>query len=54
MLILPGILGFRSLTLLLHQQTLAGLEAAFHVMFVSVALMLGLLVANATVPRRSF
>jgi len=54
MLLLPGSIGFRSLTLLLHQQTLAGLEAGFHALFVSVALMLGLLVANATVPRRSF
>lgn len=54
MLILPGTIGFRSLTLLLHQQTLAGLEAGFHALFVSVALMLGLLVANATVPRRRF
>ena len=54
MLLLPGSLGFRSLTLLLHQQTLAGMEAGFHALFVSVALMLGLLVANATVPRRSF
>jgi uncharacterized membrane protein YjjP (DUF1212 family) len=54
MLLLPGSIGFRSLTLLLHQQTLAGLEAGFHALFVSVALMLGLLIANATVPRRSF
>lgn len=54
MLLLPGSIGFRSLTLLLHQQTLPGLEAGFHALFVSVSLMLGLLVANATVPRRSF
>lgn len=54
MLLLPGSVGFRGLTMLLHQQTLAGLEAGFHALFVSVALMLGLLVANATVPRRSF
>jgi uncharacterized membrane protein YjjB (DUF3815 family) len=54
MLILPGSIGFRGLTLLLQQQTLAGLEAGLHALFVSVALMLGLLVANATVPRKSF
>ena len=54
MLVLPGVLGFRSLTLLLHQQTLAGLEAGFHALFVSVSLMLGLLVANATMSHRSF
>jgi uncharacterized membrane protein YjjP (DUF1212 family) len=54
MLLLPGTIGFRSLVLLLQQQTLAGLEAGFHALFVSVALMLGLLIANATVPRRSF
>lgn len=54
MLILPGSLGFRGLTLLLQQQTVSGLEVGFRAIFVSVALMLGLFVANATVPRRRF
>lgn len=54
MLILPGSLGFRSLTLMLHQQPLEGLQAGFQAMVVTIALMLGLLLANATVSRRSF
>ena len=54
MLILPGSLGFRSLTLMLHQQTLDGLQAGVQSLIVTVALMLGLLLANATVSRRSF
>lgn len=54
MLILPGSLGFRSLTLMLHQQTLEGLQAGVQSLIVTVALMLGLLLANATVSRRSF
>lgn len=54
MIILPGSLGFRGLTLVMHQQTLEGLEAGFHALFVTAALMLGLLVANALVTRRSF
>lgn len=54
MLILPGSLGFRGLTLMLHQQTLAGLQAGLQALVVTIALMLGLLLANATVSRRSF
>jgi len=54
MLILPGSLGFRGLTLLLHHQTLEGLQAGLQALLVTIALMLGLLLANATVPRRSF
>lgn len=54
LLLLPGSMGFRGLTMLLHQQTLQGLQAGFQALVVTMALMLGLLVANATVPRRSF
>jgi len=54
LLVLPGSMGFRGLTLLLHQQTLQGLQAGFQALVVTLALMLGLLVANATVSRRSF
>ncbi len=54
MLILPGSLGFRSFLLMLHKQTLEGLQAGFQSIFVAVALMLGLLLANVLVPRRRF
>jgi uncharacterized membrane protein YjjP (DUF1212 family) len=54
MLILPGSLELRGLTLMLHGQTLEGLEGGFQAVCVTVALMLGLLLANALVRRRAF
>jgi uncharacterized membrane protein YjjP (DUF1212 family) len=54
MLILPGSLGVRSLTMMMQKQTLEGLQAGFQSMSVTVALMLGLLMANAMVSRRTF
>ena len=54
MLILPGSLGLHSLTLMMQKQTLEGLQAGFQSMAVTVALMLGLLMANAMVARRTF
>jgi uncharacterized membrane protein YjjP (DUF1212 family) len=54
MLILPGSLGVRSLTLMMQKQTLEGLQAGFQSFSVTIALMLGLLIANAMVSRRTF
>jgi uncharacterized membrane protein YjjP (DUF1212 family) len=54
MVILPGSLGVKGLTMLMHQQTLEGLQAGFQAISVTVALMLGLLLANAMVSRRTF
>jgi uncharacterized membrane protein YjjP (DUF1212 family) len=54
MLILPGSLGVHSLTLMMQKQTLDGLQAGFQSVAVTVALMVGLLLANAMVPRRTF
>jgi uncharacterized membrane protein YjjP (DUF1212 family) len=54
MLILPGSLGVRSLTMMMQKQTLEGLEAGFQSLSVTVALMVGLLLANALVSRRTF
>jgi hypothetical protein len=54
MLILPGSLGVRSLTLMMQKQTLDGLQAGFQSLSVTVALMVGLLLANAMVVRRTF
>ena len=54
MVILPGSLGLKGLTMIMHQQTMEGLQAGFQVVSVTVALMLGLLLANAMVSRRTF
>ena len=54
MLILPGSLGVRGLAMIMHGQTLDGLQAGFQAVSVAVALMLGLLLANALVRRMRF
>jgi len=54
MLILPGSVGVRGITMMMHGQTLEGLEAGIHALSVTVALMLGLFLANALVSRRTF
>ena len=54
MMILPGSLELHGLSLMLHGQTLEGLQGGFQAVAVTVALMLGLLLANALVRRRAF
>ena len=54
MLIVPGSLGFRGLLMAMHDRTVEGLQAGFQSILVTVALMLGLLMANMLVSRRSF
>ncbi len=54
MLILPGSLGVRGITMMMHGQTLEGLEAGTRALSVTLALMLGLFLANALVSRRTF
>ena len=54
MLIVPGSKGFQGLLMVLHKHTLEGLQAGFQSLTVTVALMLGLLLANVLVPRRRF
>ena len=54
MVILPGSLGVRSLTMMMEKQTVEGLQAGFQSFSVTVTLMLGLLIANAMVSRRTF
>lgn len=54
MLIVPGSIGFRSLLMVLHKHTLEGLQAGFQALSVTIALMLGLLLANVLVPRKRF
>jgi uncharacterized membrane protein YjjP (DUF1212 family)/ligand-binding SRPBCC domain-containing protein len=53
LLLVPGSIGLRSLSSLLAQDVLTGMQAAFTMTLVSVALAMGLLVANVLVPPRS-
>jgi uncharacterized membrane protein YjjB (DUF3815 family) len=47
-------MGFRGMTSLLDKQTLSGVETLFAMFVVAIAIVAGLLVANAVVsPRRS-
>lgn len=50
MLLVPGSIGFRSLAALIDHQTLSGVQAAFTMTLVAIALVTGLLVANVIVP----
>ncbi|MEM9596628.1 MAG: threonine/serine exporter family protein [Acidobacteriota bacterium] len=52
MLLVPGSLGFRSVTALVAHDTLSGLQTAFTVVLVAVSLVTGLLVANVVLPPR--
>jgi uncharacterized membrane protein YjjB (DUF3815 family) len=47
-------MGLRGMTSLLDQQTLTGIETVFAMFIVAIAIVAGLLIANAVVqPRRS-
>jgi len=52
MLLVPGSVGFRSLSSLLERDVVAGVDTAFNMLMVAVALAAGLLSANALVPSR--
>jgi uncharacterized membrane protein YjjP (DUF1212 family) len=52
MLLVPGSMGFRSVAALVEHDTLAGVQTAFAMSLVAVALAMGLLVANAVMPPR--
>ncbi|WP_141324407.1 threonine/serine exporter family protein [Myxococcus sp. AB025B] len=52
MLLVPGSVGFRSLSSLLERDVVAGVDTAFNMLMVAVALVAGLLSANALVPTR--
>ncbi len=54
LMLLPGSLGFRSLTSLWGQDVFGGIDAAFKMVLVATSLVVGILVANAVIlPRRS-
>jgi len=53
LLLVPGSVGFRSLTLLMNRDVLSGVEAAFRMFVMVGALVAGLLMAGALVPAPS-
>lgn len=50
MLLVPGGLGFLSISSLLEQDVLTGIQTAFRVAVIAVALVTGLIISNAIVP----
>jgi uncharacterized membrane protein YjjB (DUF3815 family) len=50
LLLVPGSIGFRSLTALMERQAVAGIETAFSMILTAVALVAGLLVAGVIAP----
>lgn len=52
-LLVPGSLGFRSLTSLLDRDVLSGVHGAFEMTLVAIAITTGLLLASVVVPPRS-
>jgi uncharacterized membrane protein YjjB (DUF3815 family) len=54
LLLVPGSMGFRGMSSLLDKDTLTGVETLFAMFVIAIAIVAGLLVANALVsPRRS-
>ncbi len=54
LLLVPGSMGFRGMASLLGRDTLSGVETVFAMFIVAIAIVAGLLIANAVVsPRRS-
>jgi uncharacterized membrane protein YjjP (DUF1212 family) len=51
-LLVPGSIGFRSLSALLERETVAAVQTAFSMLLIAVALVTGLLLANALLPPR--
>lgn len=52
MLLVPGSLGFRSVSSFLAQDAVAGVQTAFTMVFVATAIVTGLLIANVLLPSR--
>ena len=52
-LLVPGSMGFRGMTSLLDRNTVSGVDAMFAMFITSMAIVAGMLIANATLaPRR--
>jgi uncharacterized membrane protein YjjB (DUF3815 family) len=52
LLLVPGSIGFRSLTLLLEQKVFVGVDAAFIMLLTAMSLVAGLLLADIVLPSR--
>jgi uncharacterized membrane protein YjjB (DUF3815 family) len=52
LLLVPGSVGFKSVTAMLERQTLSAVDAAFTMAFVATSLTGGVLLANASFPPR--
>ena len=52
LLLVPGSIGFRGLTFLTLGETEMGVQSAFRMVFLAVALVMGLSLANAVTPPR--
>jgi uncharacterized membrane protein YjjP (DUF1212 family) len=50
LVLVPGSVGFRSITALLDDRIVAGVDTAFSALFTAVALVVGLLIANVVLP----
>ena len=51
LVLVPGSIGFRSITAMLENQVVSGLETAFRVLLIAMSLVAGLLMANLVTPR---
>ena len=52
LLLVPGSVGFRSLTSLIEREALTGIETAFSMILTAIALVAGMLMAGVIVPER--
>lgn len=52
LLLVPGSIGYRSLASLLKREVVLGVETAFQMILIAVALVAGMLIANIVSPRR--
>ena len=52
LLLVPGSIGFRSLSSLLDREVVTGVETAFTMVLIGAGLVAGLLLANVLVPER--
>jgi uncharacterized membrane protein YjjB (DUF3815 family) len=54
LLLVPGAIGFRSLSSLLDREVVTGVETAFTMVLIGAGLVAGLLLANVMVPQRRY
>lgn len=52
LVLVPGTIGFRSVSSFVNAETLPGIEAAFNMALGAIALVMGLLLSNALLPQR--